>query len=118
MCANRPSSFRRTRHRYGVKRYCRLARRPRSSPMGCAKAKYAQGVPVPKSTTIIIEPAGSGIKTIVDLVSDDGTVRHYESTAKYDGKDNPVVGNSATGDVLARTRINATTTKTVNKKDG
>ena len=38
--------------------------------------------------------------------------------AHYDGKDKPIVGNSPNGDTLARTRINATTTKTVNKKGG
>jgi hypothetical protein len=45
-------------------------------------------------------------------------VRHYEYTANYDGKDVPVVGNSPYGDMTARTRINPTTTRAVNKKDG
>lgn len=85
--------------------------------LNLAKSKYNQG-PAPKSTTLKIEAAGAGIKTIVDTVSDDGTVRHYESTASYDGKDNPIVGNSPNGDTIARTRIDATTTKTVNKKGG
>ena len=42
---------------------------------------------------------------------------HYEFTANYDGKDNPAIGNPD-ADMVARTRINATTTKTVNKKGG
>jgi hypothetical protein len=44
----------------------------------------------------------------VDGVTGDGTVRHYEFTANYDGKDHPLVGNSANGDMSALTRINAT----------
>jgi bisphosphoglycerate-independent phosphoglycerate mutase (AlkP superfamily) len=38
-------------------------------------------------------------------------------TANDDGKDVPVVGNP-NADMSARTRVNATTTKLVNKKDG
>ncbi len=38
-------------------------------------------------------------------------------TANYDGKDVPVVGNP-NADMVARTRVNATTTKLVSKKDG
>ena len=54
----------------------------------------------------------------VDQEAVDGTVRHFEYTANYDGKDNPIIGNSQNGDTIARTRINATTTKAVNKKSG
>ena len=54
----------------------------------------------------------------MDGVSGDGTVRHYEFTANYDGKDNPLVGNSANGDMIAFTRINATTTQAVTKHGG
>ena len=42
---------------------------------------------------------------------------HYAYTANYDGKDVPVVGNP-NADTAARTRVNATTTKLVNKKGG
>ena len=71
-----------------------------------------------KSGTVKIEAAGAGIKTIVDGVDANGTARHYEFTANYDGKDNPISGNSPDGDMVALTRINATTTKAVNKKSG
>ena len=54
----------------------------------------------------------------VDQVAADGTVRHYTHTANYDGKDAPVVGNSANGDVVALTRVDANTTRTINKKAG
>src|ERR1700730_17070303 len=39
-------------------------------------------------------------------------------TANYDGKDNSVVGNSSNGDIVALTRIDASTTRAVNKKGG
>jgi hypothetical protein len=74
----------------------------------------------PKSAITKIEAAGAGIKMINDGVDTaDGTVRHWESTANDDGKDNPVTGNPPNGaDMVARTRLNATTTKAVNKKGG
>ena len=46
----------------------------------------------------------------------DGTTRHWESTAAYDGKDAPVTGNNPDADTIARTRINATTVQTIRKR--
>ena len=85
--------------------------------LNLAKSKYKDGRR-PKRATHTIAPAGAGIKTIVDGVSGDGTVRHYEFTANYDGKDRPMVGNSANGDMIALTRINATTIQAVTKHGG
>jgi hypothetical protein len=81
-----------------------------------AKSKFPQGQ-APKSTTLVYEAAGAGIKVTVDQVPADGPAIHYAFTANYDGKDVPVVGNP-NADMSARTRVNATTTKLVNKKDG
>ena len=39
-------------------------------------------------------------------------------TSNYDGKDVPVTGTNPDADTVARTRVNATTVKTVAKKDG
>lgn len=85
--------------------------------LNLAKSKYNAGT-APKSQTIKYEAAGAGIKTTVDAVAADGAVSHYTYTANYDGKDYPVVGNSANGDAISRTRVNATTTTGVNKKGG
>jgi hypothetical protein len=85
--------------------------------LNVAKSKFSPGTGA-KSRTVKIEAAGAGIKQTVDEVAEDGTVRHNESTANYDGKDVPLIGNSPLGDTVARTRINATTTKTVWKKSG
>jgi hypothetical protein len=81
-----------------------------------AKSKYQQGQ-APKSSTLVYEAAGAGIKVTVDQVPADGPAIHYSVTANYDGKDVPVVGNP-NADMVARTRVNATTTKLVNKMGG
>ncbi len=84
--------------------------------LNLAKSKYTPG-PVPKSGTTKIEAAGAGAKVVVDQALPDGTMRHYEFTANYDGKDSPVTGNPET-DTVARTRIDANTVQTVSKKGG
>jgi hypothetical protein len=84
--------------------------------LNLAKSKYQEGQ-APKSITLVYEAASEGIKVTVDQVPADGPAIHYAVTANYDGKDVPVVGNP-NADMVARTRVNATTTKLVNKKDG
>jgi hypothetical protein len=82
-----------------------------------AKSKVVAGTPV-KSTATKIEPAGAGVKYTVDAAYTDGTARHWEITANYDGKDTRVTGNSPYGDTVALTRVDATTVRIVNKKEG
>jgi hypothetical protein len=84
--------------------------------LNLTKSKYQQGQ-APKSITLVYEAAGEGIKVTVDQVLADGLPSHYTVTTNYDGKDVPVVGNP-NADTVARTRVDATTTKLVNKKDG
>jgi hypothetical protein len=81
-----------------------------------AKSKYSPG-PTPKSGTTKIEAAGAGTKVVVDQILADGSVRHWEVTANYDGKDAPVTGNPD-ADTMARTRVDANTVKSVSKKGG
>ena len=95
---------------------------PGSSNLGTwklnlAKSTYAAGT-APKSATFTNVAAGAGIKTTADSVAADGTVRHFEYTVAYDGKDNPIAGNNLNGDVSAGTRIDANTVTFVYKKDG
>ena len=85
--------------------------------LNVAKSKYSPG-PGPKSATTKIEAAGAGTKVIVDQVMADGTTRHWEFAANYDGKDSPVTGNNPDADTVARTRIDANTVQTVAKKGG
>ena len=74
-------------------------------------------LPAPKSATTTIEAVGTGAKVVVDQVAADGTKRHWEFTADYDGKDSPVTGNPDV-DTVARTRTNPTTVQTISKKGG
>jgi hypothetical protein len=84
--------------------------------LNIAKSKYSPG-PAPQSATTRIEAVGAGTKVTVDQVMADGTKRHWEFTANYDGKDSPVTGNPDV-DMVARTRIDANTVQTVSKKGG
>jgi len=81
------------------------------------KSTYSPG-PALKSGTTKIEGAGLGTKVVVDQVMGDGAVRHWEYTSNYDGKDSAVTGNNPDSDMVARTRINATTVQTIAKKAG
>ena len=82
-----------------------------------AKSRFSPG-PAPKSAITKIEAAGAGTKVIVDQGQADGRMRHWEFTANYDGKDSAVTGNDPDADMMARTRANANTVKTVSKKGG
>jgi len=85
--------------------------------LNLAKSTYAAGT-APKSSTLKIEAAGAGIKVTVDAVAAGGTVQQWGFSGNYDGKDNPISGNSPYGDVAAATRIDANTVRTIYKKAG
>jgi hypothetical protein len=85
--------------------------------LNVAKSKYSPG-PGPTSATTTIEAAGAGTRVVVDQVMADGSKRHWEFTANYDGKDSPVTGNNPDADTIARTRIDANTVQSISKKGG
>jgi hypothetical protein len=85
--------------------------------LNIAKSKFSPGTEL-KSGTLKIEAAGAGVKLVGDLVYADGTARHCKYTANYDGKDTSITGNNINGDVIALTRVDANTTRTVYKKGG
>jgi hypothetical protein len=90
-----------------------------SNPLlGSWKLNVAKSKGSFKSGSTKFEAAGAGVKVTVDLVGADGTVSHWAFTANYDGKDNPVTGNSPYGDVVALTRIDANTTRFISKQAG
>ena len=70
------------------------------------------------SGTSVIEGVENGIKASVDLAGANGTPHHWEFTAKYDGKDNPVTGNSPYGDTVAVERVDAHTYHFTSKMGG
>src|SRR5437870_113780 len=85
--------------------------------MNAAKSKYSPG-PVPKSNTAKWEASDGGVKLTVDVEPANGENQHWESSGKFDGKDNPVTGNSPDGDTVAFSKINDRTYRVVTKKGG
>src|SRR4030095_16442536 len=85
--------------------------------MNAAKSKYSPD-PVPKSNIAKWEPFQGGVKLTVDVVPAKGETHHYESSGKFDGKDNPLTGNYPDGDAMAFSKIDARTYEVVTKKGG
>ncbi|HEY7498215.1 MAG TPA: hypothetical protein VH740_06870 [Vicinamibacterales bacterium] len=84
--------------------------------LNSAKSTYKPG-PAPKSATVVVEPAGKGIKVAVDAVNADGTPMKWGYTTMRDGKDVPVTGNPAY-DTAATTMTTPSEGTTVYKKGG
>ena len=82
--------------------------------MNSAKSKFSSAPT--KSYIIKIEAQGGSFKFVQDMVDADGKAIHRTWTAKYDGKDYPVVASDA--DAFSCTRPDANTTKYVMKKNG
>ena len=61
--------------------------------LNVAKSKYDPG-PAPKSGVAKWEAVATGTKVTVDDVEADGAATHWEFTANYDGKDQPITGTS------------------------
>jgi hypothetical protein len=80
--------------------------------LNVAKSKGA------KSGSTTIEAAGQGVTFTVDLVAADGTASHWSFTGNFDGKDNPVTGNSPWGNAAALERVDARTIRIVSKQNG
>jgi hypothetical protein len=82
-----------------------------------AKSEFSPG-PAPKSSMAKWEAFQGGVKLTVDLVPAKGETQHWESSGKFDGKDNPVKGNNPDGDAMAFSKIDAHTYESVQKKGG
>lgn len=85
--------------------------------MNAAKSKYSPG-PVPKSNVAKWEASDGGVKLTVDVEPATGEAQHWESSGKFDGKDNPVTGNNPDGDAVGFSKINDRTYRVVSKKGG
>ena len=84
-----------------------------------AKSTYSPG-PAPKSSVVTIEPAGNGVKLMVDAVGADDKATHTEYTVAYDGKDVKATVGSLPGgaDTIAWKRIDANTVEGTAKLNG
>jgi hypothetical protein len=85
--------------------------------VNAAKSKYSPG-PAFKSSIAKWEAFEGGVRLTVDVVPAKGEAWHYESSGKFDGKDNPVTGNNPDGDTLAFSKIDDRTYEVVTKKGG
>ena len=85
--------------------------------MNAAKSKYSPG-PIPKSNIAKWESSQGGVKLTVDVMTADGETQHWESSGKFDGKDNPLTGNNPDGDTVTFSKIDARTYETAMKKGG
>lgn len=83
--------------------------------LNIAKSKFSPG-PAPKATTVKYEPAGDGMKVIVDVENEKGKT-HWEYTAGFDGKEQAVTGNPDI-DVVSLKRIGPASTEASFKKAG
>ena len=84
--------------------------------MNPAKSKYSPG-PTPRSVTVNVDCDENGIKLDAEGTNQDGTPTHVEYSAKFDGKDYPIIGTYA--DTVSVKRIDANTIQsTLRKKDG
>ena len=85
--------------------------------LNLGKSKYT-GAPMPvKSLTITREAADGGVKVTVTGEQADGTAINSSYTAKYDGKEVQVSGNSPY-DTIAIKQVNANTLTDERKKTG
>lgn len=80
------------------------------------KSKFSPG-PAPRSATRTYAQTADGIALTFSGVAADGSAVSGSSTFKYDGKDYPITG-TPDYDTLSLKRVNATTVKSVQKKDG
>jgi len=79
------------------------------------KSKIPAGAP--KNTTVVYEAAGDNVKVTVDGVDGQGKPAHNEWTGKFDGKDYPVTGDTAS-DVRSYKQVNDHTLELTAKKGG
>jgi len=84
--------------------------------LNIAKSKYSPGMP-PKAQTTKLETLKDGIREIVDRVNADGSLTHWDFTAKFDGKDYPITGDPDR-DMASVKKVDDYTLEVVNKKAG
>jgi hypothetical protein len=80
-------------------------------------AASADSGPTLVATAIRIEAAGAGVRCTIDLLDiEEGAqslLNRLEFSGQYDGRDSTVEGSALFGDVVALTRVDANTTKSV-----
>ncbi len=90
--------------------------RYRDRTLNVAKSTFSPG-PGATSGTVTLEAAGQGIHVVADIVDAKGFAQHTEYTGNCDGKDNPITGVAGV-DMVSLKRIDATSTRSIDKKAG
>ena len=82
-----------------------------------AKSSFSPGPP-PKSMSVTYSAVGAdGLKIVVDVTPATGAAQHWEMTAKYDGKQYPVVGHP-NADMVSVKRVDDLTGESTFTKAG
>ncbi len=84
--------------------------------LNVARSTYGSAAP-PKSQTTTLRGVDGGLYELVERTNADGTTTRWEVTAKYDGRDYPVMGDPSR-DTVAMTSPAPGTVDVVNKKAG
>ena len=72
-----------------------------------------------KSVTVLVEPAGEGIRVTVDRVGVDGAPVKWGFTANYDdGEYHPITGSTPLGDSVALTRVDTNSARVSFRQGG
>lgn len=85
--------------------------------LDAAKSKYTPPPTTVKTLNIVREPADGGVKVTTTGERPDGTAINATYTAKFDGKEVPVTGNSPY-DMIAVKQANANTFTDERRKNG
>ncbi len=84
--------------------------------LDAAKSKFSPGPPL-KDQVATLSAVDGGLKVVADRVDADGKTTHFEWTAKFDGKDYPVTGDTAR-DAVSVKKVDDYTIDITNKKGG
>ena len=82
-----------------------------------AKSTYKPG-PAPKSTTIVVKPAGKGVEVAIDAVNADGSPLKWGFTSLRDGKEEAKVTGNPMFDTVTASRESANAGTNLYKKGG
>jgi hypothetical protein len=88
--------------------------------MNTVKSKYSPG-PAPQSMTLTYEAQGDGVRSSTEGTAADGSRIAWSATANYDGKDNPISGETQAvngADTIALKRVPPNTIEATFKKAG
>lgn len=94
-----------------------FAQSPQMGTWKLNEAKSHAPAGVTKNTSVVYTAAGNEVKVTTDGTSGDGKPLHTEWTGKFDGKDYPLTGDSAS-DARSYTKVDDHTMTFENKKGG